>query len=320
MRILVTGGAGYIGSVLVEELLAQKHTPIVYDNLNKGHRQSVAPGVEFIEGELLDRHKLESVMITHRIEAVMHMAADSLVEESFHNPSKYYANNVAAGFSLLEAMRSARVSRIIFSSTAAVYREPDRQPIQESDSTVPTNPYGETKLAFERALHWYEQAYGLRYVSLRYFNAAGATERCGEQHDPETHLIPLMLQVAAGNRPPLKIFGDDYPTRDGTCVRDYIHVSDLARAHVLALGILSRQSEIFNLGCGGGFTVLEVIEAARQVTSRPIPIRMGPRRSGDPRMLIASSRKIQTELGWQPKQQDLCEITESALNSMRIEK
>jgi UDP-glucose 4-epimerase len=301
----------------VEELLAQAHVPIVYDNLSKGHRQSVAPGAEFIEGELLDQRKLESVMTRHNVEAVMHMAADSLVGESFQHPAKYYANNVVAGLSMLEAMRSARVLRLVFSSTAAVYGEPEKEPILESDPTVPTNPYGETKLAFERALHWYEQAYGLRYVSLRYFNAAGATPRCRELHDPETHLIPLILQVAAAERPPLEVFGDDYPTRDGTCVRDYIHVSDLARAHVLALGLLSHKSDIFNLGCGGGYTVFEVIEAARQVTGRPIPIRVGPRRSGDPAVLIASSEKIQKQLGWQPQQQDLRAIIQSAWNGMR---
>jgi UDP-glucose 4-epimerase len=317
MRVLVTGGAGYIGSVVVEELLAQGHTSVVYDNLSKGHRQSVAPGAEFIQGELLDRKSLESVLADHKIEAVVHMAADSLVGESFQNPGKYYANNVVAGLSLLEAMRSTRVSHIVFSSTAAVYGQPERQPIRESDPTLPTNPYGETKLAFEKALHWCEQAYGLGYVSLRYFNAAGATPRCGELHDPETHLIPLLLQVAAGKRPPLEVFGNDYPTRDGTCVRDYIHVSDLARAHVLALGVLSRKSEIFNLGCGGGYTVLEVIEAARQVTGHPIPVRIGPRRSGDPAVLIASSEKIQKDLGWQPQQQDLRAIIESAWNWMR---
>ena len=317
MRVLVTGGAGYIGSVVVEELLAQEHTPIVYDNLSKGHRQSVAPGAELVEGELVDQQRLERVLAKQEIEAVMHMAADSLVGESFQNPAKYYANNMVAGLSLLEAMRSARVSRMVFSSTAAVYGEPERQPIRESDATVPTNPYGETKLAFERALHWYEQAYGLRYVSLRYFNAAGATTRCGELHDPETHLIPLVLQVAAGRRPVLEVFGNDYSTRDGTCVRDYIHVSDLAHAHVLVLNVLSRKSEIFNLGCGGGYTVLEIIEAARRVTGRPIPIQIEPRRSGDPAVLIASSEKIQKELGWHPRHQDLNAIIESAWSWMR---
>jgi UDP-glucose 4-epimerase len=317
MRVLVTGGAGYIGSVVVEELLAHNDTPVVYDNLSKGHRESVAPGAEFIQGELIDREKLKEVLASYRIEAVVHMAADSLVGESFQNPAKYYANNVVAGLALLETMRSTQVSRIVLSSTAAVYGDPQKQPIEESDPTLPTNPYGETKLAFEGALNWYERAYGFRYVSLRYFNAAGATERCGELHDPETHLIPLILQVAAGERPPLEVFGKDYPTRDGTCVRDYIHVSDLARAHVLALGLLSHKSAIYNLGCGGGYTVLEVIEAARQVTGRPIPIRMAARRPGDPAVLIASSEKIQKELGWRPQHQDLRTIIESAWKWMR---
>jgi len=317
MRILVTGGAGYIGSVVVEELLAQGETAVVYDNLSKGHRESVAAGAEFIQGELLDSERLERVLAEHQVDAVMHMAADSLVGESFQNPAKYYANNLVASLSLLKAMRAARVSRIVFSSTAAVYGEPEKQPISESDATCPTNPYGETKLALERALHWSEKAYGLRYVSLRYFNAAGATARCGELHYPETHLIPIVLQVASGERPYLEIFGNDYPTRDGTCVRDYIHVSDLARAHVLALELLAKRSAIFNLGCGGGYTVLEVVEAARKVTGHAIPVRFGPRRAGDPAVLVASSEKIQKELGWKARQQDLQAIIQSAWAWMR---
>jgi UDP-glucose 4-epimerase len=312
MRVLVTGGAGYIGSVVVEELLATGNAAIVYDNLSKGHRESVAPGAEFIRGELLDKGTLQHALVEHKIEAVIHMAADSLVGESFQNPAKYYANNLIASLALLDAMRAARVQRIVLSSTAAVYGEPEKQPIQEDDATCPTNPYGETKLALERALHWCEQAYGLRYVSLRYFNAAGATQRCGELHDPETHLIPILLQVATGQRPYLEIYGNDYRTRDGTCVRDYIHVSDLARAHVLALRLLSERSAIFNLGCGGGYTVLEVVEAARKVTGHAIPVRMAPRRAGDPAVLVASSEKIQKELGWEPRQQDLHSIIESA--------
>jgi len=317
MRILVTGGAGYIGSVVTEELLARGESVVVYDNLSKGHRQSVAPGAEFIQGELLDSETLERVLAEHQIEAVMHMAADSLVGESFQDPAKYYANNMVASLSLLKAMRAARVSGIVLSSTAAVYGEPEKQPILESDATCPTNPYGETKLALERALHWSEKAYGLRYVSLRYFNAAGATKRCGELHDPETHLIPIVLQVASRQRPYLEIFGNDYPTRDGTCVRDYIHVSDLARAHVLALGLLAERSAIFNLGCGGGYTVLEVVEAARKVTGHAIPIRFGPRRPGDPAVLVASSEKIKKELGWKARQQDLQAIIDSAWTWMR---
>jgi UDP-glucose 4-epimerase len=317
MPILVTGGAGYIGSVVVEELLAQGATVVVYDNLSKGHRESVAAGAEFIHGELLDSEKLERVLAEHKIEAVIHMAADSLVGESFQNPGKYYANNVVASLSLLKAMRASGVSHMVLSSTAAVYGEPEKQPIAECDATCPTNPYGETKLALERALHWCERAYGLRYASLRYFNAAGATRSCGELHDPETHLIPIVLSVAAGQRQYLEIFGNDYPTRDGTCVRDYIHVSDLARAHVLALGLLAERSSIFNLGCGGGYTVLEVVEAARKVTAHPIPIRFGPRRAGDPAVLVASSEKIQKELGWKARQQDLRAIIESTWTWMR---
>ena len=220
---------------------------------------------------------------------------------------------MVAGLSLLDAMRDADVKHLVFSSTAAVYGEPEKQPIEEDDPTGPTNPYGQTKLAFEGALCWYDRAYGIHYASLRYFNAAGATARCGEWHDPETHLIPIVLQVAAGMRPHVEVYGDDYLTRDGTCVRDYIHVVDLARAHILALGILGERSSIYNLGCGGdGYSVKEVIEVARQVTGKEIPVKMGPRRPGDPAVLIASSKRIQHELGWSPKFQDLHKIVESA--------
>jgi UDP-glucose 4-epimerase len=229
------------------------------------------------------------------------------------HPEKYYWNNMVAGLSLLEAMLYCQVKHLVFSSTAAVYGEPARQPICEADPVCPTNPYGETKLAFERALRWYENAYGLRYVSLRYFNAAGATNRCGESHEPETHLIPLVLQAAQGKRQAVEVYGDDYPTRDGTCVRDYIHVLDLARAHVLALGVLAERSAIYNLGCGGrGYTVREVIETASAVTGVCVPARVVPRRPGDPALLIASSEKITKELDWRPQLQDLHLIIESA--------
>jgi UDP-glucose 4-epimerase len=234
------------------------------------------------------------------------------------DPAKYYLNNVVAGISLLDAMRDGGVSKIVFSSTAAVYGEPEKQPIEEMDRTAPTNPYGDTKLAFEHALKGYERAYGLRYASLRYFNAAGASERCGEMHDPETHLIPIILQTASGDREHVEIFGDDYSTRDGTCVRDYIHVIDLARAHVKALEILGDRSSIFNLGCGGdGYTVNEVIEAARAVTGKEIRTRVSPRRPGDPAVLIASSDRIRSELGWKPEFQDLRMIIESAWKWMQ---
>jgi UDP-glucose 4-epimerase len=313
MRVLVTGGAGYIGSVVTEELIKDGHRVVVYDNLSKGHRDAVVDGAHFIEGDLLNADHLRETLNENRIEAVIHMAAFSLVGESVQKPAKYYHNNVVAGLILLDAMRDCGVSRIVFSSTAATYGEPESQPIFESAPTNPTNPYGETKLAFERAMHWYEQAYGLRYASLRYFNAAGASEKCGEDHDPETHIIPITLQVAAGKRPHVEIFGDDYPTADGTCIRDYIHVIDLARAHILALGILGERSAIYNLGCGGdGYSVRDVIDAARRITGKEIPVRMGPRRAGDPAVLIASSDKIKSELGWQPQFQDLGVIIESA--------
>jgi UDP-glucose 4-epimerase len=313
MRILVTGGAGYIGSVVSEQLLNDGHEVVIYDNLSKGHRGAVVEGSRFVQGDLLEADQLRQTLNDNRIEAVIHMAASSLVGESVQEPSKYYHNNVVAGLVLLDAMRECGIKRIVFSSTAATYGEPEEQPIRETTSTNPTNTYGETKLAFEKAMHWYERAHGLRYASLRYFNAAGATERCGEDHDPETHLIPITLQAAAGKRAHVEIYGDDYPTADGTCIRDYIHVVDLARAHILALDVLSERSAIYNLGCGGdGYSVRDVIETARRVTGKEIPVRMGPRRPGDPAVLIASSDKIKSELGWQPQFQDLGLIVESA--------
>ena len=313
MRILVTGGAGYIGSVVVEELLNDGHEVVVYDNLAKGHRDSIPSTVKFVENDLLRTERLAEALRTSDIEAVIHMAADSLVGESVENPEKYYRTNVAGGLSLFEAMKEAAVKRLVFSSTAAVYGEPEKQPIEETDPTNPTNPYGATKLAFEHALRSCEEEQGIRYASLRYFNAAGATERCGEWHDPETHLIPLVLQAALGKRERVEIYGEDYPTRDGTCVRDYIHVIDLARAHVMALDILGERSAIYNLGCGGdGYTVREVINVAAEVTGREIPTRIVARRAGDPAVLIASSDRIKSELGWSPKFQDLRKIVESA--------
>jgi UDP-glucose 4-epimerase len=313
MNILVTGGAGYIGSVVTEELVKDGHTVVVYDSLYKGHRNAIVEGATFIHADLAESSTLCEALRSNHIEAVIHMAADSLVGESVQNPGKYYRNNVAVGLTLLDTMVECCVKRIVFSSTAAVYGEPLKQPIEETDVTQPTNPYGQTKLAFEQALHWYENAYGLRYVSLRYFNAAGATEHCGEHHDPETHLIPIILQAASGKRTQVEIYGDDYPTRDGTCVRDYIHVIDLARAHIQALGILGERSAIYNLGCGGdGYTVKEVIKAAQKVTGRDFLIHVDHRRAGDPAVLIASSEKIQRELGWKPERQNLQTIIESA--------
>ena len=313
MNILVTGGAGYIGSVVVAELLRDGHEVTVYDNLSKGHCGAITPGAEFVQADLKEQERLKLAIRQRNVEAVIHMAADSVVGESVTQPSKYYQNNLFAGLTLLDAMREEGVSRIVFSSTAAVYGEPTKQPIEENDPTHPTNPYGESKLAFERAMYWYAGAYGLRYVSLRYFNAAGATPRCGEWHDPETHLIPIVLQVAARMRPGVQIFGDDYPTRDGTCIRDYIHVVDLARAHVMALDVLEERSATYNLGCGGqGYTVKEVIECAQDITGADISIQVGPRRDGDPAVLIASSEVIRREMGWSPQYQDLETIVRSA--------
>jgi UDP-glucose 4-epimerase len=318
MRVLVTGGAGYIGSVVTEELVKDGHEVVVYDNLSNGHRGAVVDGADFVEADLLEADRLRQTLKNKRTDAVIHMAASSLVGESVENPAKYYHNNVVAGLVLLDAMRDCGVSRIVFSSTAATYGEPESQPIFESAPTNPTNTYGETKLAFERMMHWYERAHGLRYASLRYFNAAGASEKCGEDHDPETHIIPITLQAATGKRTHVEIFGDDYPTSDGTCIRDYIHVIDLARAHILALDVLGERSAIYNLGCGGdGYSVRDVIETARRVTGKEIPVRIGRRRAGDPAVLIASSDKIKRELGWQPQFQDLGVIIESAWKWMQ---
>jgi UDP-glucose 4-epimerase len=315
VRVTVTGGAGYIGSVVAEVLLRDGHDVHVIDNLVKGHRAAVSDAAVFARLDLADRHAVASSLRDFGSEAVIHMAAYSLVGESVANPAKYYANNLTAGLSLLEAMQDARVTQLVFSSTAAVYGEPTKQPIEESDDTAPTNPYGQTKLAFEHALRWYAGAYGMRSISLRYFNAAGATERNGEHHEPETHLIPLVLQVAAGHLPYVTVFGTDYPTRDGTCVRDYIHVEDLARAHVQALEALREPGtcRAYNLGCGGeGYSVRDVIETAERVTGRRIPIQTADRRAGDPAVLIASSKRIEHELGWRPQRQQLETIIASA--------
>jgi len=318
MRVLVTGGAGYIGSVVTEELVKDGHDVVVYDSLYKGHRAAVVAGAKLVAADLMDGEELRRAFREQGTEAVIHMAADSLVGESVTNPAKYYRNNVVAGLALLDAMNEANVRRIVFSSTAATYGEPEKQPIEETDPTNPTNPYGQTKLAFEHALRWYESAYQIRFASLRYFNAAGATAHCGEMHNPESHLIPIILQAAAGTREAVEIYGEDYPTRDGTCVRDYIHVVDLARAHILALSILDERSAIYNLGCGGdGYTVKEVIDVACAVTGREIKVRTGARRAGDPALLVASSARIKSELGWSPQFQDLRLIIESAWQWMQ---
>ncbi len=312
MKVLVTGGAGYIGSAVVERLLKHGHVPVVFDNLSKGHRAAVAPEAAFIQANLQDGDVLTGALEKHNIEAVIHMAADSLVGESMADPLKYFGNNTGGAMSLLGAMLKVGVKKIVLSSTAAVYGSPETMPITEDTPQKPTNPYGESKLMIEKMLRWSDEAYGLRYVSLRYFNAAGATERCGEDHDPETHLIPNVLRVAAGKAEHVKVFGEDYPTPDGTCVRDYIHVIDLADAHILALNVMERRSEIYNLGYGSGYSVAEVVEMSRQVTGLRIPTEAAPRRAGDPPVLIASPDKIMRDLGWNPRHSELDQIIESA--------
>lgn len=305
MKIMVVGGAGYIGSVTVEQLLKAGHEVVVFDSLLKGHREAVPEGAAFVHGDMANQADLTRAFEQYPVDAVMHFAALSLVGESVTHPSKYFINNVANGLKLLDTMLEFGVKKFVFSSTAAVYGEPTEWPIHEDFPHAPTNPYGESKLAFEKVLKWYEGAYGLRYATLRYFNAAGATERVGEDHEPETHLIPLVLQVAQGKRSHVSMFGDDYPTPDGTCVRDYIHVIDLADAHIRALSILDTKSGTFNLGNGKGFSVKEVVEAARKVTGHAIPAQVAPRRAGDPSVLVASSDRIRQELGWNPQHADL---------------
>jgi UDP-glucose 4-epimerase len=315
LHVLVTGGAGYIGSHTVKELLRAGYRVTVLDNLSKGHRTAVR-GAAFIRAELAEKKFLSELLQAQKIGAVMHFAASSLVGESVENPAAYYRNNVVNGLALLEAVRKAGVPYFVFSSTAAVYGEPRTVPIPENHPALPTSPYGATKLAMEEALAWYSRAYGLKYISLRYFNAAGADPEgeLGEDHDPETHLIPLVLKAALGQLPAVRVFGNDYPTPDGTCVRDYIHVTDLARAHVLALAALAAGKEpaVYNLGGGNGHSVLEVIETARRVTGSRLPVIFTARRPGDPAVLVASAEKIKRELGWQPQFTDLPTIIETA--------
>jgi UDP-glucose 4-epimerase len=292
----------------------------VFDNLARGHADAVPPGALLVEASILDAESLTRELREHRVDAVVHMAAESLVGESVLHPAQYYRTNVVGGLALLDAMRAAGVGLLVFSSSAAVYGDPAKQPIEEDDPPAPTNPYGECKLALERALRWYGRAYGVRSVSLRYFNAAGATERCGERHEPETHLIPIVLQAAAGQRPAVTVYGDDYPTRDGTCVRDYVHVLDIAEAHALALDVLAagHAGGVYNLGCGGdGYTVREVIDTAAAVTGRTIPATIGARRAGDPAVLVAATGRATGELRWRPQHQDLAAIVRSAWDWMR---
>ncbi|MBS4219310.1 UDP-glucose 4-epimerase GalE [Bacillus sp. FJAT-49711] len=316
MAILVCGGAGYIGSHAVAELLARGEKVVVIDNLQKGHSAALSEGAVFYDGDLRDEPFLDLVFSENNIDAIMHFAADSLVGESVQNPLQYYDNNVGGAISLVKAMNKYNVKNIVFSSTAAVYGEPEEIPILESVLTNPTNPYGETKLAIEKMLKWCEGAYGIRYVVLRYFNVAGAHTNgvIGEDHTPETHLIPIILEAALGKRDEIAIFGDDYDTPDGTCIRDYIHVMDLVDAHILAIEKLRKteSSGTYNLGNGNGFSVKEVIDASRKVTGKEIPAEVAPRRAGDPGKLVASSEKAKKELGWKPKHASIESMIESA--------
>jgi UDP-glucose 4-epimerase len=312
MKILVVGGAGYIGSVCAELLLDAGHEVSIFDNLSEGHRAAIDPRAEFIKCDLEDRQSVERLLARRRPDAVMHFAANALVGESMQDPSKYFRNNVANGLNLLDAMVDAGVQKLIFSSTCAIFGPPERVPIDETMPARPINPYGESKLAFEKILRWYDQIHGLKFVSLRYFNAAGASARFGEDHRVETHLIPNVLKVVLGEKPHVEIFGTDYETPDGTCIRDYIHIVDLAQAHILALD--ATKSDFYNLGTGGGASVREVIDACRKVTGHKIDVVEKPRRPGDPPRLIASSEKINRELGWKPQFQSLDAIIESAWN------
>jgi UDP-glucose 4-epimerase len=318
MTILVTGGAGYIGSHTVLYLKEKGEPVVVMDNLLTGHRQSVLNDIPFYMGSLHDEQLLSYICQNHKIEAVIHFAANSLVGESMKDPLSYYENNVAGTLSLLKVMNKNNVKRIVFSSTAAVYGEPKNVPIQEEDPAIPTNPYGETKLVIENMLHWADKAHGIKSVALRYFNAAGAEPegRIGEEHNPETHLIPIVLQAALGQRENVTVFGNDYPTPDGTCIRDYVHVMDLADAHYCALQKIrnTKESGIYNLGNGKGFSVKEVIETCREVTQCKIKVETAQRRPGDPAVLVASSLKAQNELKWHPRYPDLKTIVTHAWN------
>lgn len=314
MNILVTGGAGYIGSVLTEALVARGHQVTVLDNLKQGHRAAVVPEATFIQADLGDKKVLEEVFHHNQIETVMHMAADISVEESMIEPGRFFWNNVACGINLLQCMLEYGARKLVFSSSAAVYGEPKEMPVTEASLVNPANAYGESKAVFERFLHWYGQAHSFSSISLRYFNVAGASQRFGADHYPETNLIPNLLKVALGQQDCIPLFGVDYDTKDGTCVRDYIHVLDIARAHILALNCFEGNtgSQVYNLGNGEGYSVMEVIETARRVTGAAIPVEVYPRRPGDPPALVASSELARVDMGWQPQYPELESIIDSA--------
>jgi UDP-glucose 4-epimerase len=314
VKILVTGGAGYIGSATAAALLAAGHQVVVFDNLYQGHRQAVPADAVFVQGDLASRADVSALFAQHpNIDGIMHFASYTLVGESMQQPLLYLRDNLVNAANLLEVAVAAGVRRFILSSTANLFDDPAKMPIDEHERIVPGSPYGESKFFIERLLHWFERIYGLKYACLRYFNASGDAPERGEDHDPETHLIPLILQVALGQRAQITIFGDDYPTPDGTCVRDYVHIADLAQAHILAMESLDRLgSRKYNLGNGSGFSVMEVLEAARRVTGHPIPHVVGPRRPGDPATLVASSESIRRELGWSPRYPEIEAIVRSA--------
>lgn len=318
MTILVLGGAGYIGSHAVDQLITRGEKVVVVDNLLTGHREAVHPSAVFYEGDVRDKTFLQTVFKNESIDGVLHFAASSLVGESVEKPLKYFSNNVTGMEILLEVMHENNVNKIIFSSTAATYGEPETVPISETTPTNPKNPYGESKLMMEKMMKWCDEAYGMRYVALRYFNVAGAKQDAsiGEDHTPETHLVPIILQVALGQRKELSIFGDDYDTPDGTCIRDYVHVEDLIAAHLLALDYLNagNQSDVFNLGSNTGYSVKEMLDAAREVTGRDIPAKIVPRRAGDPARLVATADKARTILNWNPQITDIQTIIETAWN------
>ncbi len=313
MRVLVTGGAGYIGSANVDALLGSGHEVAVFDSLYQGHRSAVNEAADFFEGDLADASVIEAAVSEFRPDSIMHFASHTLVGESMDKPFMYLGENTNNAINLIEAALNCGVERFILSSTANLFDKPEKIPIAPDERIVPGSPYGESKFFIERLLHWAHVTKGLRYASLRYFNAAGSTEVRGEDHDPETHLIPLILQVALGQRESIKIFGDDYETPDGTCVRDYIHIEDLAQAHILALeALLKREVLQYNLGNGKGFSVREVVDAVREITGHPVPAEVTPRRPGDPAILVADSIKIRDELGWKPKFPDIQSIVQSA--------
>lgn len=312
MKVLVTGGAGYIGSITVERLIKHGASVVVFDNLYQGHEAAVHPQATFVCGDLADRPAIDETLARHKPDGIMHFASYTLVGESTEKPFLYLRDNIVNGLNLLESAVEHGVGKFILSSTANLFDDPEHMPIEADERIVPGSPYGESKYIMERYLHWLDRIYGLRYACLRYFNACGATEERGEDHDPETHIIPLVLQVALGQREHFTIFGGDYATPDGTCIRDYIHVVDLAEAHILALNAIEGGSRKYNLGNGRGFSVKEVIETARQVTGHPIPTVIGPRRAGDPDILIAGSEAIVRDLGWQRQYPDLRRIIETA--------